>query len=79
MIEGNNLDNQSNLEARTHAASPGCTFATIIGNNACTCHGLISLTGAFLNRLTHHVRILEVNGDSYSLTQSRAKQLKDNS
>ena len=29
------------------------------------------LTGALLDRLTHHVRILEMNGDSYRLRGSR--------
>ncbi len=31
------------------------------------------LTGARLDRLTHHVNILEMNGDSYRLSQSRAR------
>ena len=31
------------------------------------------LTGALLDRLTHHVRILEMNGDAYRLAQSRAR------
>jgi DNA replication protein DnaC len=34
------------------------------------------LTGALLDRLTHHVHILEMNGDSYRLGQSRARKAK---
>lgn len=33
--------------------------------------GTERLTGAILDRLTHHVHILEMNGDSYRLRQSR--------
>ena len=32
------------------------------------------LTGALLERLTHHVHILEMNGESYRLNQSRQRQ-----
>ncbi|MGR3472797.1 MAG: IS21-like element helper ATPase IstB [Sulfitobacter sp.] len=34
------------------------------------------LTGALLDRLTHHVNILEMNGESYRLGQSKARQSK---
>ena len=32
------------------------------------------LTGALLDRLTHHVHILEMNGKSYRVAQSRSKR-----
>jgi DNA replication protein DnaC len=32
------------------------------------------LTGALLDRLTHHVHILEMNGQSYRLAQGRSKR-----
>jgi len=31
------------------------------------------LTGALLDRLTHHVHILEMNGESYRLAQSKRR------
>jgi DNA replication protein DnaC len=34
------------------------------------------LTGALLDRLTHHVHILEMNGESYRLRQARAHRRK---
>ena len=34
------------------------------------------LTGALLDRLTHHVNILEMNGESYRLSQSSARKAK---
>lgn len=34
------------------------------------------LTGALLDRLTHHIHILEMNGESFRLKQSRAKKRK---
>ena len=34
------------------------------------------LTGALLDRLTHHVHILEMNGESYRLKVSRRRQGK---
>jgi DNA replication protein DnaC len=38
--------------------------------------GLERLTGALLDRLTHHVNILEMNGDCYRLNQSKKRQPK---
>lgn len=35
------------------------------------------LTGALLDRLTHHVHILELNGDSYRLASSRKRARKN--
>ena len=35
------------------------------------------LTGALLDRLTHHVHILEMNGDGYRLKQSKTRRRKN--
>jgi DNA replication protein DnaC len=36
--------------------------------------GAERLTGALLDRLTHHVHILELNGDSYRLRESKRRR-----
>jgi DNA replication protein DnaC len=35
---------------------------------------IMGRTGALLNRITHHVHILEMTADSYRLRQSRRKR-----
>ena len=37
------------------------------------------LTGALLDRLMHHVHILEMNGDSYRLNQSKRRSRRASS
>jgi len=44
-----------------------------------TVFGSERLTGALLDRLTHHVHILEMNGESYRLRQSKRRQRADRS
>ena len=44
--------------------------------NWTTVFGSERLTGALLDRLTHRVHILEVNGDSYRLKQSKGRRRK---
>ncbi|MGM0661894.1 MAG: ATP-binding protein, partial [Pseudomonadota bacterium] len=39
--------------------------------------GTERLTGALLDRLTHHVNILEMHGESYRLAQNRARKSTD--
>jgi len=42
-----------------------------------TVFGSRRLTGALLDRLTHHVHILELNGESYRLKHSKARRRRD--
>jgi IstB-like ATP binding protein len=39
----------------------------------------LQFTGALLDRLTHHVHILEMNGDSFRLAASKKAQRRTNS
>jgi DNA replication protein DnaC len=58
--------------------------ATIVTSNLpfdewTTVFGSERLTGALLDRLTHHVHILEMNGDSYRLKHSKKRQSRGSS
>ncbi len=48
--------------------------ASAILSNAICSWSMRHLTGALLDRLTHHVHILEMNGESYRLKQSRSQK-----
>lgn len=51
------------LLCRGHPHMPFDEWTSIFGSER--------LTGALLDRLTHHVHILEMNGESYRLKHSR--------
>lgn len=59
---------------------PGlCVYAKIITSNLpfdewTEIFGSERLTGALLDRLTHHVHILEMNGESHRLNQSQKQR-----
>src|ERR1700731_4668375 len=53
----------------TNAALPFEERTTVFGSQR--------LTGALLDRLTHHDPILELNGESYRLKQSKARRRRD--
>ena len=80
---GTAIDGRRQDRADAETGAPGC--------NAPGCGGLITsnlpfdewtetfgserLTGALLDRLTHHVHILEMNGGSFRLNHSRARKM----
>jgi len=59
---------QSALRARLHHCHQQSTVRRV---DRCVRE---RLTGALLDRLTHHVHILEMNGESYRLKQSKQRQ-----
>ena len=57
---------------------PVCRAATIVTSNLpfqewTSVFASERLTGALLDRITHHVHILEMNAESYRLKQSRTR------
>ena len=69
------------LEFTNDTVASTCAGNTLITSNLpfdewTETFGSERLPGALLDRLTHHVNILEMNGDSYRLGQSKARQDK---
>ena len=67
--------------ASAGAQSQGHIPSTIVTSNLpfdewTSVFGSERLTGALLDRLTHHVHILEMNGESYRLNQSKRRARK---
>src|SRR3954470_10500575 len=73
----------------SHRPAPSCcsrcsasVMSVVQPSSPQTCHsmngpavfGSERLTGALLDRLTHHVHILEMNGDSYRLAHSKRQK-----
>jgi DNA replication protein DnaC len=56
----------------------GATLATsnLLFDEWTSVFGSERLTGALLDRLTHHVHILEMNGESYRLAASKKRARK---
>ncbi len=74
------IDNNTVRTAKSadYLGNAGCS-ATLITSNLpfdewTETFGTERLTGALLDRLTHHVNILEMNGESYRLAQSRTRK-----
>src|SRR5476649_6799 len=64
------------FEAFSQRYERGCTIVTsnLPFDEWTSVFGTERLTGALLHRFTHHVHILEMNGDSYRLKQSKRRQ-----
>ena len=75
------VDKQPAAARLSAVAAAGCLPTAARGSQSSyttlwdtTVFGSERLTGALLDRLTHHVHILEMNGESYRLNQSRSRQ-----
>jgi hypothetical protein len=56
------------------SAAPRWSPATLPFDEWTSVFGSERLTGALLDRLTHHVHILEINGESFRLATSKKAQ-----
>ena len=60
-----------NVSGRGHTQATGQASGPVWQAGTACGFGSERLTGALLDRLTHHVHILEMNGESYRLKHSR--------
>jgi hypothetical protein len=64
----------SGLRGPTGATVPRTITSNLPFEDWTSVFGSERLTGALLDRLTHHVHILEMNGESYRLKTSSARK-----
>ncbi len=67
----------SRYSASVTSAAPTIVTSNLPFDEWTTVFGSERLTGALLDRLTHHVHILEMNGDSYRLKTEQATPASD--
>jgi DNA replication protein DnaC len=60
--------------SRRYERSATLVTSNLLFNEWTEAFGSERLTGALLDRLTHHVHILEMNGESYRLKDSKRKR-----
>ncbi len=63
--------------SQRHERGPAIVTSNLPFDEWTSVFGDQRLTGALLDRLTHHVHILELNGESYRLKQSKARRRRD--
>ena len=76
MCEGDAQGHQFELISQRYETSSTLITSNLPFKEWIETFGTERLTGALLDRLTHHVSILEMNGDSYRLAQSKARLAK---
>ena len=69
----------SRSSASATSAAPPSSPSNLPFDEWTSVFGSERLTGALLDRLTHHVHILEMNGDSYRLKQSKRRSRRASS
>ena len=71
-------EDRGGVAVRTHhsdTSAPRPSYTNLPFDEWTETFGSDRLTGALLDRLTHHVHILEMNGESFRLNHSRARKM----